>query len=104
MSFKPLQKPEDMTLECLGNGLTYRDIRNLYWAQQETDDPKLIADINRQFIDFLLKLAEDDEMFQQLRFDEEEVNGLKTRREITNEMRLKLRIYAEGIARETFGT
>ena len=93
-----------MTPERLSNGLACRDIRDLYWDQQETDDPKSIADIDRQLIDFLLKLAESDEVFKQLGLKKMEVRRLKKHRKITDEVRRKLRDFAADFARNNFGT
>lgn len=101
----PLQNPSEMSPERLSNCRACYDIRDLYWRQAETDDPTVIAEVDRQLIDILLRMAEEsDEEFRQLGLSKMEVQRLMKHREITDGVRRKLRIYAADITYATVGT
>ena len=111
MILKSLQKPEDMTPECLNNCRACYEIQDLYWERKKITDPEKLAEIDRQFIDFLLKfdgLIEFDGqkvgILDHLKFNEWELAKLRHRREITDDMRDRLRIFCDSFTRDTVGT
>ena len=104
MTYRPLQKPSEMPPERRRYCRACYEIQDLYWQREETQDPKELAEIDRQLVEFLLKLAQSDELFSQLGLTAMEVRRLKKHRRITETVRDKLRIYASGFTYRVNGS
>jgi hypothetical protein len=104
MPLPPVQKPEEMSPETRSNCRACYDIQDLYWEYEKTDDPKRRAEIDRDLVDYLLKLSESEVVFNEVQFTELETMRLKKCRSLTDTMRRKLRIFCADLTREINGT
>ena len=102
MPVVPLQNPGDMTSERRSNLVGHYKMQDLYWRREEITDPDDLADIDRQMIDFLLELSDDD--FAELELRPMEIVRLKRHRQITKRVRARLRIFCSGVTYSTIGT
>jgi len=111
MAFKPLQKPEAMSPERLSNCRACYEVQDLYWERERTQDPERLAEIDRQLVDYLLKLDEPIEykgetirILDDLGLNDIELGTLRHRKKISDEVRAKLRIFCQDFIRGTVGT
>lgn len=111
MTLAPLRNPEDLTPETLGNCRACYEVRDLYWEREKSRDPERIAEIDRKLVGYLLLLDEPIEyegqtlrLLDSVGFSQLEVTRLRSRMELTDEMRIKLRIFCRNFTNNIIGT
>ena len=111
MAYEPLKPIEELSAEILNNCSACYEMQDLYWERETCQDPERLAEIDRKLVAYLLKLDEPIEykgqkvrILDSIGFSQLEMARLRSRRELTSTMRIKLRIYCQDFTCHFVGT